>query len=171
MDNVWGDPCGSTKAHADGAAREIRYPLALAGHAFATMCEQWVRSKRFSRRSLLDASAGAVSERAAAESCKQEGWPAREGETPGCDRICGLSPGTACLQTNQTLSCRVGPSLQSRPSFADRHPERQPRGKVWRQCGETNAPCCRGLSAHTLPLSGPGLRRAPGSARQKQTIH
>jgi hypothetical protein len=91
--------------------------------------------------------------------------------TPGCDRICGLSPGTACLQTNQTLSCRVGPSLQSRPSFADRHPERQPRGKVWRQCGETNAPCCRGLSAHTLPLSGPGLRRAPGSARQKQKIH
>ncbi len=65
-DTVWGDLCGSTKAHADGAAREIRYPLALAGHAFATMCKQWVRSKRFSRRSLLDAIARAVSERAAA---------------------------------------------------------------------------------------------------------
>ena len=126
------------------------------------MCKQWVRSKRFSRRSLLDASAGAVSERAAAESCKQEGWPAREGETPGCDRICGLSPGTACLQTNQTLSCRVGPSLQSRPSFADG----TLRANHEARCGGcVQRPTRRavGIRAPIHPPHGPGSSRPAGA--------
>jgi hypothetical protein len=87
-------------------------------------------------------------------------------DSPGCDRICGLSPGTASLQTSQSLTRPASPSFLT--PCSEQVPARAGReahgcqGRV-----ETGAPCCRieprapAAAPTAAPGSSPPSRHAP----------